>query len=68
MGTTPYQYLLCYRLAQSKELLGTTQQSVGEIALYVGFASESNFSAQFAKRAGQTPGEYRKQLRTETQQ
>ena len=63
MGTTPYQYLLCYRLTQAKELLGTTQHTISEVALYVGFASESNFTAQFSKRAGQTPSQYRKQMR-----
>ena len=60
MGTTPYNFLLCYRITQAKELLVMTDLPVGEIARQVGFGDESNFSTRFAGMAGQSPLQYRK--------
>jgi AraC-like DNA-binding protein len=60
MGTTPYNFLLCTRITQAKELLVMTDLSVGEIARRIGFGSESNFSARFAAMVGQSPLHYRK--------
>lgn len=60
MGTTPYNYLLCYRITQAKELLVLTDLPVGAIARKVGFGDESNFSTRFAAMAGQSPLQYRK--------
>lgn len=60
MGTTPYNYLLNYRMTQAKELLVMTDLSVTEIARRVGFGNESNFSTRFAGIAGQSPQQYRK--------
>lgn len=60
MGTTPYNYLLCTRITQAKELLVLTDLPVGEIARRVGFHNESNFSTRFAAMAGQSPLQYRK--------
>lgn len=61
MGTTPYDYLLHYRITKSKELLCTTQWSTGRIGLYVGFGSESNFTSQFKKIVKINPSKYRKE-------
>lgn len=60
MGTTPYHYLLCYRITKAKELLVTTDWSIAEIGVRVGFGSDSNFIAQFTRLAGLSPGQYRK--------
>lgn len=60
IGITPYEYLLNYRITQAKILLRNSQLSVGEIALSVGFFSESNFIKQFKKIANMTPLTYRK--------
>lgn len=60
MGTTPYNYLLCWRISQAKELLLTTDLSVGAIANSVGFGNESNFSTRFSSMTGQSPLQYRK--------
>lgn len=60
MGTTPYNYLLCWRISQAKELLLTTDRPVGEIAAAVGFGNESNFSTRFAAMTGQSPLQYRR--------
>ena len=60
MGTTPYNYLVNFRITQAKELLVLTDHSVGEIAQEVGFGDASNFSTRFAKATGQSPLQYRK--------
>lgn len=60
IGTTPYNYLLSYRITQAKELLEITDLPVREIALRVGFSDESNFSTRFTRIAGETPRQYRK--------
>ena len=60
MGTTPYNYLLCYRITQAKDLLVLTDLPVGAIARKVGFADESNFSTRFSSMAGQSPLQYRR--------
>ena len=60
MGTTPYNYLVNFRITQAKELLVITDHSVSEIAQKVGFGDASNFSTRFAKATGQSPLQYRK--------
>lgn len=60
MGTTPYNFLLCTRITQAKELLVLTDLPVGEIARRTGFGSESNFSVRFSAMAGRSPLQYRR--------
>lgn len=60
MGTTPYNFLLCYRITQAKELLVQTDLPVGTVAHQVGFGDESNFSTRFTAMVGQSPLRYRK--------
>ncbi len=60
MGITPYSYLTAYRISRSKELLRTTDLAVAEIAALCGFQDTSNFIAQFRKRTGQKPLQYRR--------
>jgi len=59
MGTTPYHYLLNYRITTAKALLRTTDKSVAEIAEMCGFLDASNFVATFKKHTSQTPLGYR---------
>ena len=40
MGTTPYNYLVNFRITQAKELLVLTDHSVSEIAQKVGFGED----------------------------
>ena len=63
MGTTPYNYLVNFRITQAKELLVLTDHSVSEVAQEVGFGDASNFSTRFAKATGQSPLQYRKSAR-----
>ena len=60
LGTTPYNYLVNFRITQAKELLVLTDHSVSEIAQEVGFGDASNFSTRFVKATGQSPLQYRK--------
>ncbi len=59
MGTSPYNYLLRYRITKARELLAETDEPVAQIAREVGFSSESNFSYRFTKMVGQSPRAYR---------
>lgn len=59
MGMTLTDYLNDYRLSKAAERLVLTQTSMSEIALATGFCSASHFSAEFRKKTGCTPSEYR---------
>ncbi|MNX49017.1 Bifunctional transcriptional activator/DNA repair enzyme AdaA [compost metagenome] len=58
-GLPPHQYVLARRLNRARELLRSTAQPLGEIALACGFASASHFTNRFRQTLGGTPGEYR---------
>lgn len=60
---TVIEYLIKYRLIISKQLLITTDMSVGEIAQHVGICSQSYFSMLFKKYEGITPKQYRQYIR-----
>lgn len=60
MGTTPYDYLINYRISKSKILLRTTDKSITTVAYEVGFPSINNFITQFKKNVGTTPSVYKR--------
>lgn len=60
VGMPPYRYLTNYRLSQSKFLLLNTDLMVGEIAIKVGFNSESQYIKLFNQYVGITPKQFRK--------
>ena len=60
-GTTPVKYQNDVRLKMSREMLLSTAQSIGEIALNCGFEDQLYFSRLFKKNFGITPTEYRTQ-------
>jgi len=57
-GTSPYRYILNERLERAKALLRTGKTSVSDVALSVGFSSQSHFADVFRKRTGTTPGRF----------
>jgi AraC-like DNA-binding protein len=59
-GETPYQYLLTRRLERARHLLRTTDRSVAQICLDVGFTSVGSFTTTFRQRVGVTPTAYRR--------
>lgn len=60
--TTPFLYLISFRVAQSIKLLATTDYSIAEIAQQVGFGSSSYYNECFKKEMNCTPSQYRKNL------
>lgn len=61
VGMTPVAYLNRYRIAQAKTLLSSTNKSITDIALDVGFASSAYFSRIFKRETSLSPSAYRKQ-------
>ncbi len=59
---TPHQYLIQRRIEQAKVLLATSELSVTEVCLTVGFQSLGSFSLLFHKLAGQAPTDYRARI------
>lgn len=60
MQTTPYRYLMEYRLSKAAELLKSSDESIGNIADSVGFRQISHFGKCFKEKTGVSPREYRK--------
>lgn len=58
VGCGPIEYLLDWRMALAKDALREGRQSVGEIALAVGFQSSSAFSTSFRRAVGVSPRGY----------
>ena len=58
-GKTLHQYVLQQRIALSLKLIQTTNMSIAEIAMHLGFNSPSHFSYCFKKEMGFSPTQYR---------
>lgn len=58
--TTPFAYLMDYRIQTAERLLRTTNRSVTEIALESGFSDSAYFSKLFRQARSLTPTQYRK--------
>jgi AraC-like DNA-binding protein len=62
---TPWQYLIKRRLFHAQRLLEHSDMPLVEIALSVGFASQTHFCASFKSVLSQSPGAYRRNKTTE---
>lgn len=62
MGVPPLQYLTAIRINKAKELLESTDCSIGEIGEIVGYDNPLYFSRIFKKQTGLSPAAYRKSL------
>lgn len=60
LNCTPHEYLLAYRLRQSKRMLIGTDMTIEEIAERCGFHSASHFARAFRGNNAITPTEFRK--------
>ncbi|MBK8905821.1 MAG: substrate-binding domain-containing protein [Anaerolineaceae bacterium] len=59
LGISPWDYLNRYRVAQAKQLLQTTADSVQVIARRVGITDPAYFSRVFRRIVGESPSTYR---------
>ncbi len=58
VGVSPMEYLVAWRMALAKDLLGRSDVSVGATAERVGYSSTSSFSIAFSRRVGRTPTQF----------
>lgn len=58
VGKPAMEYLICWRMLRAADLLATTAEPVGAIALSLGYESESAFSAAFKRVLGRSPRQY----------
>jgi AraC family transcriptional regulator len=62
MGRPPHRYLLEQRVERAKVLLADPNQVITQIALDVGFSSQSHLTTVFRRLTGLTPNAYRNQV------
>ena len=58
-GMRPHEYLLRRRIERAQEVLAETSMSLVDIALSVGFQTQSHFTTVFKRYAGQPPRAWR---------
>jgi AraC family transcriptional regulator len=61
VGQPPHRYVLERRLERAKELLRGTDTPIVDVALTVGFSSQSHLSNWFLRQVGVSPAVYRRQ-------
>lgn len=61
-GMSPKQYCLHMQIEKAKELLGSEELCIHEVAERVGMADSHYFSRIFAKKVGVSPSEYREKI------
>lgn len=61
-GMPPHRYLIERRIHRAKELLIGGNQSIAEIAVSVGFSSQSHMTFNFRKLVTTTPARYRREM------
>lgn len=59
LQTTPYKYLMEYRLSRAADLLKNTDLLIETVASEVGFTHVSHFGKCFREKTGLSPQEYR---------
>ncbi|WP_232820413.1 helix-turn-helix transcriptional regulator [Brachybacterium sp. YJGR34] len=60
-GETPYAYLMTRRIERAMTLLRSSDRSVTDICMTVGFSSLGTFSTRFKELVGVPPSVYREQ-------
>jgi AraC-like DNA-binding protein len=58
-GEPPHRYLLTRRMERAAALLRSTDRSVADVCLLVGFTSVGSFTTTFRTTYGMSPTEYR---------
>jgi len=62
-GVRPHEYVLQRRIEKAQYMLNTTDIPIAELALMVGFSSQSHFTVVFKRIMGLTPGRWRQSRR-----
>ena len=62
VGMSLVDFITAERMKKAKELLSTTDLSIRDIALAVGYSNISYFSRQFKRSQGKTPLEFRRSV------
>jgi AraC family transcriptional regulator len=60
VGQSPHQYVLMRRVERAKELLRNTDMPIVDVALSVGFSSQSHLSHWMIRQTGVSPAAYRR--------
>ncbi len=60
VGITPHQWVVRVRVREAERLLRTQSMSVAEVALALGFASQTHFTDVFRRATGTTPRHYQR--------
>lgn len=63
-GYTPVDYVQAVRVEEAKQILETTDEATDTVAHMVGYEDPAFFRRLFKRRAGVTPGRYRRQFQT----
>jgi AraC-like DNA-binding protein len=63
VGVPPMQYLAQWRMQLASSLLSGTTLSLAEVAVRVGYGSETALSRAFKRQVGVSPGEWRRERR-----
>jgi AraC family transcriptional regulator len=61
VGLTPHQYVLRERIRAGMRLLATGRVSIVDVALTLGFSSQSHFTMVFRRAIGLTPRQYQQE-------
>lgn len=61
IGITPHRYVLGKRIKEGRRLLAKRQKPILEVAMALGFSSQSHFTDVFRKVTGITPGRFRQE-------
>jgi AraC family transcriptional regulator len=64
MGVAPHRHLVRRRLERARDLLATTDLPILQVALEVGYGSQSHFTTAFRRAIGLTPRRYRSRVVT----
>ncbi|WP_459853502.1 helix-turn-helix domain-containing protein [Dongia sp. agr-C8] len=59
-GLRPHEYVLRRRVERAQEMLARTERPIVDIAMSVGFQTQSHFTTIFKRFAGQTPQAWRR--------
>jgi AraC family transcriptional regulator len=64
-GTRPHDYVLRRRIERAQDLLRNSETGLVDIALGVGFQSQSHFTTVFKRFVGETPHRWRQLTRND---